>query len=195
MPTALLVLLAAFAFGATWVFNRLVGLRNRARGAWSDIDVQLERRHDLVGNLVEVVEGYALHERRTLERVTEARARAEGMRREGGPAGAASSENGLSDELRSLFAVAEAYPDLKASDRFLDLQRALVELEDALQNARRYYNAVVRDLNTRIQSFPDLLVARPLGFEEREFFRLDDATEAAAPRLDLGSRGVGGGDP
>lgn len=168
-----------------WIFNRLVGLRNRARNAWSDIDVQLKRRHDLVANLVEVVEGYALHERGTLESVTAARTRAEGVRQDGDPLQTASSENRLSGELRTLFAVAEAYPDLKASDRFLDLQRALVELEDALQNARRYYNAVVRDLNTRIQSFPDLLVAAPLGFQEWEFFQLDSPEEATVPQIEL----------
>ena len=118
-------------------------------------------------------------------RVTAARTRAEGDRREGDPASTATSENGLTGELKTLFAVAEAYPDLKASDRFLDLQTALVDLEDDLQNARRYYNAVVRDLNTRIQSFPDLLLATPLGFEEREFFQLDSPGEAEAPRIEI----------
>ena len=181
----LLIALAAIALLVIWIFNRLIGLRNRARGAWSDIDVQLKRRHDLVGNLVEVVEGYVQHERSTLESVTAARTHAESARREGKPGPAAESENALSGGLRTLFAVAEDYPDLKASDRFLDLQRALVGLEDALQNARRYYNAVVRDLNTRIQSFPDVLVARPFAFEEREFFQLDSAEEAAAPVIEL----------
>ncbi len=186
-----IVLIAALALVAfiVWVFNRLVGLRNRARGAWSDIDVQLKRRHDLVANLVEVVEGYVTHERQTLEGVTAARTRAEGARREGDPGTAATTENGLTGQLRTLFAVAEDYPDLKASDRFLDLQSALVELEDALQNARRYYNAVVRDLNTRIQSFPDLLVAAPFGFKEWEFFQLDSPDEAEAPRIEIGASG------
>ena len=185
--TLLIVIVALLLAGVVWIFNRLVGLRNRARGAWSDIDVQLKRRHDLVGNLVEVVEGYVLHERSTLEEVTKARTHAETARREGAPARAGETENALTGGLRTLFAVAEDYPDLKASDRFLDLQRALVGLEDALQNARRYYNAVVRDLNTRIESFPDLLVAKPFGFSEREFFQLDSAEEAAVPQVEIGS--------
>ncbi len=185
MDKVLIGLLVVVVLGLIWIFNRLVGLRNHARGAWSDIDVQLKRRHDLVGNLVEVVEGYVLHERQTLEGVTRARTLAEGARREGEPAAAADSENGLTGQLRTLFAVAEAYPDLKASDRFLDLQRTLVEVEDALQNARRYYNAVVRDLNTRIESFPDLLIAGPFGFEQRQFFQLDSPSEAAVPRFEL----------
>lgn len=170
------------------VFNRLVGLKNRAQGAWADIDVQLKRRHDLVENLVETVKGYVAHERETLQRVVEARGWAEGARAAGTPREAGEAENRLTGGVRSLFALAEAYPDLKASDRFLDLHRALVEVEDDLQNARRYYNAVVRDLNTRIQTFPDLLIARPLGFREREFFALDDPSEAATPEIRLGAR-------
>ncbi len=185
--TLLIIIAVLLGLGVVWIFNRLVGLRNRARNAWSDIDVQLKRRHDLVGNLVEVVEGYVQHERGTLEEVTRARTRAESARREGGPEQAADSENLLTGGLRTLFAVAEDYPDLKASDRFLDLQRALVGLEDALQNARRYYNAVVRDLNTRVESFPDLLLAKPLGFATWEFFQLDSADEAAVPRVEIDS--------
>jgi LemA protein len=186
MQAALIAVAVALAIGVALIFNRLVGLRNRARNAWSDIDVQLKRRHDLVANLVEVVEGYMAHERQTLEGVTRARTRAENARREGTPGRAAASENDLSGGLRTLFALAEGYPDLEASDRFGDLHRALVGLEDALQNARRYYNAVVRDLNTRIQSFPDLLLARLLGFTEWEFFQLDDRAEAAAPSVEIG---------
>lgn len=185
MQVLLVGILVVLVGAAVWLFNRLVALRNRARGAWSDIDVQLKRRHDLIENLEEVVRGYATHERDTLESVTAARARAESARREGDPDDAATSENRLSGRLRSLFAVAEAYPDLRASEPFLDLQHTLVEVEDALQNARRYYNAVVRDLNTRIESFPDLLLARPLGFRERSFFELDDPREADAPAIDL----------
>ena len=186
MQLVYFVVAASLAVGGIWIFNRLVGLRNRARNAWSDIDVQLKRRHDLVANLVEVVEGYMAHERQTLEGVTRARTRAENARREGAPGRAAESENDLTGGLRTLFALAEDYPDLEASDRFSDLHRALVALEDALQNARRYYNAVVRDLNTRIQSFPDLLLARPLGFTEWEFFHLADRAEAAAPTIEIG---------
>lgn len=180
-----IVLLLGLAAGGIWIFNRLVGLRNRAKSAWADIDVQLKRRHDLIANLEEVVRGYATHERETLEGVTRARSRAEAARREGSPSDAAAQENQLTGRLRTLFAVAESYPELEAADPFRDLQRSLVEVEDALQNARRYYNAVVRDLNTRIESFPDLLVARPLGFAERDFFELDHPDEARVPQLDL----------
>jgi LemA protein len=163
------------------IYNRLIGLRNRAEAAWSDIDVQLKRRHDLVGNLVETVKGYATHEAQTLQRVTEARTRAESAAG-GGPRAAAQAANALTGQLRTIFALAEGYPDLKASQNFQDLQRSLETLEDAIQHARRYYNAVVRDLNTRIQSIPDVLVARPLGFREREYFELDDRAEAQAPK-------------
>ncbi len=189
MVWVLLVLGALLLWGIA-VFNRLVGLRNRARGSWSDIDVQLKRRHDLIGNLVETVKGYAAHERTTLDEVTTARSRAESARDAAGPEEAGRAESALSGRVRGLFALAEAYPDLKASDRFLDLQRSLAEVENDIQNARRYYNAVVRDLNTRIQSVPDVLLARPLGFKEREFFELKDASEAAAPRVDLGGTGA-----
>jgi LemA protein len=185
MTAIVLVAAALLVLGGVFVFNRLVGLRNRARGAWSDIDVQLKRRHDLVANLVETVKGYAAHERNTLESVVAARIRAEGAREQAAPAQAGDAERTLSGAMGRLLALAEAYPDLKASDRFLDLQRALVEVEDALQNARRYYNAVVRDLNTRIQSVPDLLLARPLGFRTLEFFELDDRAQAAAPRVEI----------
>lgn len=164
------------------IYNRLIGLRNRAEAAWSDIDVQLKRRHDLVGNLVETVKGYAAHEAQTLQRVTEARAHAESAAG-GGPRAAGQAENALTAQLRTIFALAESYPDLKASQNFQELQRSLQTLEEAIQQARRYYNAVVRDLNTRIQSIPDVLIARPLGFREREYFELDDRGEAQAPKV------------
>lgn len=183
----LLVVALVVLAGVLVVFNRLVGLKNRAAGSWSDIDVQLKRRHDLVENLVEAVKGYAHHERQVLEKVTAARSKAEGARTGGHPGAAGAAESRLSGEMGNLFAIAEAYPDLKASEQFASLQRALTEVEDDLQNARRYYNAVVRDLNTRLQSFPDLIVAKPLGFREREFFSLDDRREAASPKVELGS--------
>lgn len=167
------------------VFNRLVQLRNRAAGSWSDIDVQLKRRHDLVGNLVEAVKGYAHHEQQVLVKVTAARAGAEEARSGARPAAAGIAEKALSGEMGKLFALVEAYPDLKASEQFASLQSSLTKVEDDLQNARRYYNAVVRDLNTRAQSFPDLVVARSLGFAEREFFSLEDRSEAEAPRVEL----------
>jgi LemA protein len=168
-----------------FTFNRLVRMRNQCSNAWSDIDVQLKRRHDLVGNLVEAVKGYAHHERQVLERVAAARSSAEHARSEGRPGAAGEAESALTGEMVRLVALVEAYPDLKASERFLDLQRALTEVEDDLQNARRYYNAVVRDFNTLIQSFPDLLLSRPLGFAEREFFSLEDRAEAKAPAVSL----------
>jgi LemA protein len=188
VTTALVVLLAIAAAAVMFLFNRLVGLRNAARAAWSDIDVQLKRRHDLVGNLVETVRGYAGYERTTLERVTEARGKAVTVLGTGDPARAGQAEAQLTGGLHQLFAVVEAYPQLKASQRFLDLQNALVDLEDDIQNARRYYNAVVRDFNTRVQSVPDLLVARLFAFRERPFFELDSAAEAAAPKADFEGR-------
>ena len=156
---------------AVWVvvtYNRLVGLRNRCEEAWSGIDVQLQRRADVVPNLVETVKGYAGHERETLERVVEARNE---VVRAGGPAEAGRADDELEGALRQLFAVAEAYPDLKASTNFLQLQRELADLEEDISFARRYHNAVVEDLNTGIQTFPSVLVARPFEFREREYFK------------------------
>lgn len=156
---------------AVWVvvtYNRLVGLRNRCEEAWSGIDVQLQRRADVVPNLVETVKGYASHEREALERVVEAR---NAVVRAGGPAEAGRADDELEGALRQLFAVAEAYPDLKASTNFLQLQRELADLEEDISFARRYHNAVVEDLNTGIQTFPSVLVARPFGFTEREYFK------------------------
>jgi LemA protein len=184
MPFLVLVGLAALVLSAVvGIYNRLVGLRNRAAGAWADIQVQLKRRHDLVGNLVETVKGYAAHERTTLEQVVEARNRAIGATGGGGPREAGQAENFLTSQLRSLFALAESYPDLKASHNFQDLQRSLESLETEIQNARRYYNAVVRDFNTRIQSFPDVLIARNFGFKERDFFELEEASDAEVPTV------------
>jgi len=159
-----------------WViltYNRLITLRNRAKEAWSDIDVQLKRRYDLIPNLVETVKGYASHERGVFEKVTEARTRAMGARsmKERGEA-----ENMLSSTLKSLFAVAENYPDLKASTNFLELQRELRDTEDKIQAARRFYNTNVRDLDTKIESFPANIVASIFGFKQIEFFEIEEAT-------------------
>jgi len=185
MEIFLVLVAVALVTGAALLFNRLVALRNRAATAWSDIDVQLKRRHDLVENLVKTVQGYAGHERSTLEDVTEVRARARQALDAGGPARVGEAESGLARRIGGLFVLVEGYPELKASDGFRALHRSLVDVEDEIQNARRYYNAVVRDLNTRIQSFPDLLVAGLFRFREREFFELDAAAEAAVPRIDL----------
>lgn len=165
-------------------YNRLVGLGKRADGAWSDIDVQLKRRWDLVPALVETVKGYAVHESETLERVVEARSRAEGAET---IAQRGISEHGLSDAVRRLFAVAEAYPDLKAGRNFGELHKALVDIENNVQYARRYYNAVVRDYNTVVEAFPSSLIARAGGFAERNYFQIDEA-QRETPRVDLGGR-------
>jgi len=172
------VVAAATAYLA-WTYNRLVSLSRRADGAWSDIDVQLKRRWDLVPALVETVKGYARHETGTLESVVQARERA--TRAATVPERGA-SELGLSGAVGRLFAVAEAYPELKAGRNFQELHRSLVDVEDHVQYARRYYNAVVRDLNTLIEGFPSSLVASAAGFTPRAFFQIEDA-ERAAPRV------------
>jgi LemA protein len=174
-----LLVLIALAVVTLVIYNGLVQLKVRAESAWSDIDVQLKRRHDLVPNLVETVKGYAAHERGTLESVVDARSRAMSAQ---GPASRAEAENMLTGALKSLFALAEAYPQLRAAENFGQLQQQLAGIEDAIQNARRYYNAVVRDLNTKIQQFPSNLIARTFGFREREFFEIDDG-ERAVPRV------------
>ncbi len=172
---------AVVAVALVWAYNRLVGLSKRADAAWSDIDVQLKRRWDLVPALVETVKGYTHHESDTLQRVTTARSEAE---HSGSVARRGENERGLSRAVVEVFALAEVYPDLKASANYLDLHKNLVAIEDNVQYARRYYNAVVRDLNTLIASFPTMLVARPLGFHERDYFQLDEA-ERATPKVQL----------
>src|SRR5512141_176068 len=149
--TIVLIVLAVVVLWAIFAFNSFVRLVNQAKEAWSDIDVQLKRRHDLIPNLVETVKGYAAHESSAFENVTKARAAAMGAT---GTADKAQAENQLSGALKSLFAVSEAYPDLKANQNFLQLQRELGDTEDKIQASRRFYNGVVRDLNTAIQSFP-----------------------------------------
>jgi LemA protein len=180
MGWILLAVLGAAALWAISLYNRLVQLRNGSESAWSDIDVQLKRRWELIPNLVETVKGYAQHERATFEQVTAARSQAMQATT---PAEHASAEANLQGVLKSLFAVAEAYPELRANENFLGLQRELSGLEEAIQNARRYYNAVVRDLNTAIESFPANLVASTLGFSKREYFELDAAEERSAPQV------------
>ncbi len=157
------------------VFNDLVAARNQVRAAWSDIDVQLTRRHDLVPQLVAAVQGYAGYERATLTTVTELRARAMAAAK---LADKARLEGELAQQIDRILALQERYPDLKASDNFLALQRDLVAIEDHLQYARRFYNGAVRDLNNRIETFPSLLVARAAAFKPAEFFRQGDAQEA-----------------
>jgi len=161
------VLIALFA---VIFYNRMVRMRNMVRASWADIDVQLKKRHDLVPNLHETVRGYAAHEKSIFEKVSEARSAAMGA---SVPADRAKAENALAGTLRSLFAVAEAYPELKANANFMQLQSQLQELENNIESARRYYNAVVRDLNTVVESFPSNLVASSFGFAQAEFFELE----------------------
>ena len=171
--TILYVLLGLVAVIALWVafsYNSFVRLVTRTKEAWADIDVQLKRRYDLIPNLVETVKGYAAHERQTLDSVTSARAAAMGA---GSPAEKAKAENMLTDTLKSLFAVAESYPDLKANTNFLELQRELSDTENKIQASRRFYNGNVRDLNTKIESFPDLVIAGMFRFVKQEFFELE----------------------
>lgn len=177
----ILIIVLLLIFWIIIIYNGLVRLRNRTKEAWADIDVQLIRRYTLIPNLVETVKGYAAHEKGVLEKVTEARTRAMGTKnlRERGEA-----ENALSGTLKTLFAVAEGYPDLKASTNFLELQRELRDTEDKVQAARRFYNGNVRDLNIRIESFPEKFIASLLGFEEMEFFELKEtAEERKAPKV------------
>ena len=177
----LLALALALLAWAVLAFNRLVRLRNQWRTAWADIDVQLMRRHDLVPQLVTAVQAYAGHERAVLETVTQLRTRAVSLK---SPAQLGAVETALEQALGRLFALKEAYPDLKASENFAQLQRDLVEVEEHLQYARRFYNGAVRDYNTAIQRVPDLVIARGFGFGEAEFFQTGD-DERAAVRIEM----------
>ena len=169
-----LLVLLGFIIAIVLTYNKLVGLRQRSEEAWSDIDVQLKRRTDLVPNLVETVKGYAAHERTTLDQVVRARGAAVTAQTQ---EARAQAENQLTGALKSLFAVAENYPELKASEQFTDLQQSLSQTEDSIQNARRYYNAVVRDLNTTIQSFPSNMLAGMFGFTPRQFFEISEPAD------------------
>jgi LemA protein len=177
-----LLVLAALAY--ILIRNSIIGSRNQVDEAWSGIDVQLKRRHDLVPNLVETVKGYAAHERQTFERVTEARAEA---MKASGPAEAAPAEQKLTSMLGELRAIAENYPELRATENFQQLSRNLSELEDEIQASRRIYNSNVQDYNTKIQVFPNSIIANQGGFTAREFFEIEDAAERAAPEVSFSS--------
>jgi LemA protein len=177
---AVVALVAIVVAWAVVTYNRLVRLSVSAEEGESEIDVQLKRRHDLIPNLVETVKGYAAHERETLDRVTEARGAAISAQ---GPRDRAAAEGELSQALGRLFALAEAYPDLKANQNFLELQRELTATEDRIQAARRFYNTQVEALNTKIQSLPSKVVARMGNFREREFFELEDRADAEVPSV------------
>ena len=181
MLTILLVAVLVVVAAVVVVYNSLVKLNVQSENAWSDIDVQLKRRHDLIPNVVETVKGYAGHERQTLEAVINARNRAVTVQ-SSGPAERSQAEGALTGALRGLFALAESYPQLRAAENFGQLQSTLAQIEEAVQSARRYYNAVVRDLNTRVQQFPSNLVAGMFGFRNREFFEIPD-TERATPQV------------
>jgi LemA protein len=178
-----LLIPAAIVIWGVMMYNGLVRLREQADAAWADVDVQLKRRHDLIPNVVQTVKGYAGHERETLEAVIEARNMAMSATT---PAVKGEAEGVLSGALKSLFALAEAYPDLKAAENFRDLQGTLGDLETTIANARRYYNAVVRDFNTRIHQVPARFVARPFGFSEKEYFEVPEE-ETGVPEVDFGA--------
>ncbi len=174
--TILLIVVIVIVLWAIVSYNRLVSMVNRTKEAWSDIDVQLKRRYDLIPNLVATVKGYATHESQAFENVTKARAAAMGAQ---GPVQKGAAELGLASALKSVFAIAEAYPELKANQNFLSLQAELTETEDKIQASRRYYNGNVRELNTAIQVFPGNIIASTFHFTAMEFFQLDAADAAA----------------
>jgi LemA protein len=174
-----LVVVGLLAVALIAIYNGLIKSKIRVDEAWSDITVQMKRRLDLIPNLVDTVKGYAKHEKGVFEEVTKARASmasAEGVQE------TADADNMLTGALKSLFAVAEAYPDLKANQNFMELQRELVDTEDKIQAARRFYNAAVREFNTKLQVFPTVIIGRMLGFTPRDFFELDDDEQAKAEK-------------
>lgn len=175
-----LLALGALIVWAIADYNGFVALKNRAKEAWSDIDVQLKRRYDLIPNLIETVKGYASHEKEVFEKVTLARTEAMGAQN---ATDRAQKENALSGTLKSLFAVAESYPDLKASTNFLELQRDLTDTEDKIQAARRFYNTNVRDLNIKIESFPSSIIANAFGFTKMDLFEIANAAERETPKV------------
>lgn len=172
--TVVYIVLGVVVVWVIWTFNSLVRLKFRTKEAWSDIDVQLKRRYNLIPNVVEAVKGYAKHERGVFKEVTEARTRAMGAKDLHEKAGA---ENMLSNTLKTLFAVSENYPDLKANANFLDLQRELADTENKIQAARRFYNTMVRDLNTKVETFPPNIIARLFNFKKKEFFETEEELE------------------
>lgn len=195
MPTAVWIILGLLVLLVVWVigmYNGLIGLRNKVEEGWRQIDVELKRRHDLIPNLVETVKGYAAHERGTLEDVMKARSAA--MAGGQSPAHAAETEGMLSQALGRLIAVAEAYPDLKANQNFLSLQSELASTEDRIASSRRYYNALVRELNTKVESVPTNIVANMASIRRAEYFETP-AVEGQAPRIDFGTGGAAGAPP
>lgn len=175
-----LIILGVIALIIIWVialYNGLIQLKNRTEEAWADIDVQLKRRFDLIPNLIETVKGYATHEQSTFDKVIQARNAAMSAMSGGDIKKTAETENAFSSTIKSMFALAESYPDLKANQNFLELQRELADTEDKIQASRRFYNGNVRDLNTKIETFPTNMLANTLGFKKREFFEIDNPAE------------------
>jgi len=179
----IILVVAVIVVWAIFTYNRLITLKNRAKEAFSDIDVQLKRRYNLIPNLVEAVKGYAAHEKGVFEEVTKARANALSAEQSGNVKNIAGAENMLTGALKSLFAVAENYPQLQASQNFMELQRELRDAEDKIQAARRFFNTTVMQLNTMIQSFPIVLIARTLGFKQEEFFEIEEEGQRAVPKV------------
>ncbi|PCI28613.1 hypothetical protein COB52_03430 [Candidatus Kaiserbacteria bacterium] len=180
--TIILIILLAPVLWAIWAYNSFIRLINRAKEAWADIDVQLKRRYDLIPNLIETVKAYASHEQDTLAKVTEMRTaamNATGMEAQG------QAENMLTGALKSLFAVSENYPDLKANENFAELQRELVDTENKIQASRRFYNTNVRDLNTAVESFPNNIIANMFKFEQRDFFELAEDAAREPVKVDF----------
>jgi LemA protein len=183
--TVIWIIIAVLVILALWliyIFNSLIRQKNRVNEAWSDIDVQLKRRYDLIPNLIETVKGYATHERELFQKVTEARTKAisaQTVKDQG------QAENMLSGALKSLFAVAENYPNLKANENFLELQRELTDTEDKIQASRRFYNGNVRDFNIKIEVFPNNLVSKMLGFSQRELFDIGEEAERETPKVEF----------
>ena len=187
MLIGLIVVVVGLVLYLMVAYNGLVRLKVQCDNAWSDIDVQLKRRYDLIPNIVETVKGYASHEKGTLEAVVSARNQAMTAQ---GPAAKGEAEGMLTGALRQVFALAEAYPQLRAVESFTQLQSTLNQIEDTLQNARRYYNAVVRDFNTMIEQFPSNIVAGMGHFKEREFFQVSAPAEREAPKVSFGTTGA-----
>lgn len=182
LSLTLLVIVVAVGLYGLVVYNGLIKQRNQVKEAWSDIDVQLKRRYNLIPNLVDTVKGYATHEREAFENVTKARAQAMGAQT---PEEHGKAENMLSSTLKTLFAVAEAYPDLKANANFLELQRELSDTENKIQAARRFYNTNVRDFNTAVEQVPKNIIAKMFKFEKEEFFELENEEAKSVPRVDF----------
>ena len=178
-----LIIVALIVVWIIFIYNKLVTLKNRVKEAWADIDVQLKRRYDLIPNLLEAVKGYAAHEKGVFENVTKARAQAMTAEQSGDPRAVGQAENFLSSTLKSLFAVSENYPQLRASENFMELQRELRDTEDKVQASRRFYNTNVRDLNIKIEMFPSNLIAEIFNFAKQEFFEIEEPAVREAPKV------------